>query len=158
MPECSVITKTWPQMTADDVFGWAKLRTDIFFLEQHIDEEELDDRDRDPTTEHLWIEDAAGTAAYLRVILDDKPSHLDARRLFGRVVTRADRRGEGLSQRLIAEVIARHGHKAMLLHAQEYIAPLYAKFGFTAFGDRYLEAGIPHISMYRAGLDREYLR
>ena len=137
-------------MTADDVFGFAKLRTDVFFLEQQITEEELDDRDREPATEHSWIEDAAGVAAYLRVILDDRPSHLDARRLLGRVVVRADRRGKGLSQRLIRAVIERHGHEALLLHAQEYIAPLYAKFGFEAFGDVYPEAGIPHISMYRA--------
>jgi ElaA protein len=39
----------------------------------------------------------------------------------------------------------------MLLHSQEYIAPLYAKFGFESFGESYIEAGIPHISMYRAG-------
>ena len=42
------------------------------------------------------------------------------------------------------------GHEALLLHAQEYVAPLYAKAGFEAFGAPYDEAGIAHISMYRA--------
>jgi ElaA protein len=41
------------------------------------------------------------------------------------------------------------GH-AVVLHSQEYIAPLYEKLGFVAFGDVYVEAGIPHLSMYRA--------
>ncbi len=64
-------------------------------------------------------------------------------------MVRADRRGQGLAQKLIAEVLARHGDEAMLLHAQHYIAPLYAQFGFVAFGDVYEEAGIAHLSMYR---------
>lgn len=38
----------------------------------------------------------------------------------------------------------------MLLHSQQYIAPLYAKVGFEPFGEVYEEAGIPHVSMYRA--------
>ena len=85
------------------------------------------------------------------MLFDAEASHLDANLCLGRVVVRADRRGEGLAQVLLARVIEQHGHESMLLHSQEYIAPLYAKFGFGSFGERYIEAGIPHISMYRAG-------
>ncbi|MES2094547.1 MAG: GNAT family N-acetyltransferase [Actinomycetota bacterium] len=151
MPECSIVQKSWSELTREELYSILKLRTDVFFVEQRIDEEELDNRDQEPTTEHLWIADAAGTAAYLRVLVDNQPAHLDARLTFGRVVVRADRRGEGLAQVLVARVMERYGQDSMLLHAQEYIAPLYAKFGFEAFGESYLEAGIPHISMYRAG-------
>jgi ElaA protein len=151
VPECSVVRKKWGELSTVELYAFLKLRTDVFFLEQKIDEEELDWRDSEPTTEHLWIADAAGPAAYLRILVDAAPSHLDARHTFGRVVTRPDRRGEGLSQALITEVLRTHGHEAMVIHAQEYIAPLYAKFGFAAFGESYIEAGIPHISMYRAG-------
>lgn len=150
MPDCSVIEKSWGELTTTELYSFLKLRTDVFFLEQKIDEEELDDRDREPETRHLWIADEHGTAAYLRVIVDAETSHLDARRLFGRVVVRADRRGEGLAQLLIDRVIERHGHEAMLLHSQEYIAALYARYGFEAFGETYVEAGLPHIMMYRA--------
>jgi ElaA protein len=138
MPECSVVQKSWSELTTDELYSFLKLRTDVFFVEQRIDEEELDNRDQEPTTEHLWITDAAGAAAYLR-------------RIFGRVVVRSNRRGEGLAQVLVARVIEQHGGESMVLHAQEYIAPLYAKFGFDAFGAVYVEAGIPHLSMYRAG-------
>jgi len=150
VPECSVVVKTWSELTTDELYSFLKLRTDVFYLEQKVDDEELDWRDSEPTTEHYWIADDAGTASYLRVIVDAAPEHRDAHRLFGRVVTRADRRGEGLSSLLIAEVLTAHGHEAMLLHAQVYIAPLYAKFGFEVFGDPYIEAGIPHLMMYRA--------
>ncbi len=151
MPECSIVQKSWSELTREELYSILKLRTDVFFVEQRIDEEELDNRDQELTTEHLWIADAAGTAAYLRVLVDNQPSHLDARLTFGRVVVRADRRGEGLAQVLVARVMERHGRDSMLLHAQEYVAALYAKFGFEAFGESYIEAGIPHISMYRAG-------
>jgi ElaA protein len=151
MPDCSIARKSWGELTTAELYAFLKLRTDVFFVEQRIDEEELDNRDLEPLTEHYWISDDAGTAAYLRVLVDGSPAHRDASRLIGRVVVRADRRGEGLAQNLLREVIRRHGQTPMLLHAQEYVAPLYAKFGFEPFGDVYLEAGMPHLSMYRAG-------
>lgn len=129
-----------------------RLRTNVFFVEQKVDEEELDGRDQEPTTEHLWIADQEGVAAYLRVLVDAEAEHLDARRLFGRVAVRADRRGEGLAQVLIERVIADHGHEAMLLHAQAYVQSLYLKYGFVPFGELFVEAGIDHVSMYRPGV------
>jgi ElaA protein len=152
VPDSSPIEKTWSHLTRDEFFELAQLRTEVFFLEQRIDEPELDERDRDESTEHVWITDEHGPAAYLRVIVDDEPQpgNRDARRLIGRVVTRADRRGEGLSRRLLNHVIERHGAEPLALHAQSYIQPLYAAVGFEAYGDEYLEAGILHIGMYRA--------
>lgn len=146
--------KPWSELTTDELYSFLKLRTDVFFVEQRIDEEELDNRDQEPTTRHLWIADAAGTAAYLRVIFDDEPEHFDARILFGRVVVRPDRRGQGLAQILIERVLEAYGRESMLLHAQEYIAGLYAKYGFEPFGDPYVEAGLSHVMMYRAGRPR----
>jgi ElaA protein len=149
MADCSVLARPWSELTTDELYAFLKLRTDVFFVEQKVDETELDDRDREPATRHYWISDEKGTAAYLRTLVDAVPTHRDAARLIGRVVVRADRRGEGLAQTLLTEVIARDGDEAMLLHAQEYIAPLYAQFGFVPFGEVYEEAGIPHLSMYR---------
>jgi ElaA protein len=149
MPDCSTLDRAWSELTTNEVYAFLKLRTDVFFLEQKIDETELDDRDQEPETRHYWIADDQGVASYLRTLVDADPTHRDAHRLIGRVVVRADRRGEGLSQQLLAEVIGRHGSEPMLLHAQEYIAPLYVKFGFVPFGDVFEEAGISHLSMYR---------
>jgi len=150
MPDCSVTRKSWGQLTTDDLYSFLKLRTDVFFVEQKVDEEELDNRDREDATEHYWMTDDSGTAAYLRVLHDPVPEHLDAHRIIGRVVVRADRRGEGLAQQLIAAAIADFGDDAMMLHAQSYAASLYAKAGFVPFGDEFVEAGIIHTGMYRA--------
>lgn len=146
-----VRSQRWKELTLDEFHDIAKLRTDVFFIEQTITETELDGRDREPTTVHYWIADAAGAAAYLRVLFDATPEHRDAHCVVGRVVVRADRRGEGLAQQLFARVFEDFPGEPMLLHSQQYIAPLYAKVGFEAFGDMYEEAGIPHVSMYRAG-------
>lgn len=144
--------RTWGELSLDEFFEIARVRTEVFFLEQRIDEEELDERDREETTEHVWISDDCGVAAYLRVVVDEQPQegNRDARRLIGRVVTRADCRGQGLARRLIEHVIERHGHEPLALHSQSYIQPLYAALGFEPYGDEYVEAGIPHVSMYRA--------
>lgn len=139
-------------MTPDDAFEIFALRTSVFYLEQRIDEEELDERDRDESTLHVWIRDDRGVASYLRVLLNDepRPGDADARRLIGRVVTRADRRGQGLSRHLLEHVIAQFGREPIALHSQSYVQPLYAAVGFEPYGDEYLEAGIPHIGMRRA--------
>jgi len=152
VPDSVPIQRTWSELTRDEFFELARLRTEVFFLEQRIEEPELDERDRDETTGHVWITDALGPAAYLRVVVDEsvQPGNQDARRLIGRVVTRADRRSEGLSRELLEHVIQQHGHEPIALHSQSYIQPLYAALGFEAYGDEYLEAGIPHIGMYRA--------
>jgi ElaA protein len=156
MPDCSVLVRPWSELTTTELYSILKLRTDVFFVEQKIDEEELDYRDLEPTTTHYWIEGAAREViAYLRVLRDPAPAHLDAHHVIGRVVVRADYRGRGLAQRLLAVALAALEGEAVLLHSQVYIVPLYAKAGFEAFGERYVEAGIQHVSMYRpASTDR----
>ena len=152
MPDHSIIQKTWGELTTDELYAILRLRTDVFYVEQKVDESELDDRDREPATKHVWIADADRVVAYLRVIEDATPEYRDATRLIGRVVVAPAFRGRGLAQRLLSEVIGQFGHEALLLHSQSYIAPLYAGFGFERFGEDYDEAGIAHTSMYRAGI------
>lgn len=149
VPECSVVVKPWSDLTTAELYALLKLRTDVFFVEQKIDEEELDNRDQEPATVHYWIAADGEVVAYLRVLYYALPSQQDAHRVPGRVVVRADHRGKGLAQKLFERVIADFGDEPMLLHAQEYVAPLYAKFGFVGFGEPYVEAGIRHVSMYR---------
>ncbi|QJU52531.1 GNAT family N-acetyltransferase [Herbiconiux sp. KACC 21604] len=148
----SPVRKTWSELSTAELYGIVKLRTDVFYLEQKVDEEELDWRDAEPATVHYWLTDEAGTiTAYLRVLTDAQPEHLDARHAIGRVVTHPLHRGKGLAQVLLTAAVEEFGHEAMLLHAQSYVAGLYARVGFEAFGEEYLEAGIPHLSMYRPG-------
>lgn len=143
-----VVAKSWNELTLQELYDFLKLRCDVFMLEQKADDEEMDHRDEEQRTRHFWIADERGCAAYLRVLWNAHPEHRDAHRVVGRVATREDRRGEGLTRRLMEAVLAEFGDEAMMLHAQEYVVGLYARFGFEAFGEPYDEAGIPHRSMY----------
>jgi ElaA protein len=145
-----VIVKPFDELTTREFYEIAKLRTDVFFVEQKVDETELDYRDLEPATRHYWIEANGGAVlAYLRTLWDDEPQHRAAHVVIGRVVTRADARGRGLASRLVAAAIAANPGRDLVLHAQEYAQELYAKAGFEPYGEVYLEAGIRHIGMYR---------
>lgn len=147
------VVKPWNHLTLDELYSFLKLRCDVFMWEQKADDEELDGRDQEPGTIHVWIADELGCAAYLRVLHNAVAEYRDAHRVIGRVAVRADRRGDGLARDLIRralEVIDEEG-AASMLHAQSYVAGLYERFGYECFGDEYDEAGIAHRSMYRAG-------
>ncbi|MFB2582477.1 GNAT family N-acetyltransferase [Herbiconiux sp. P15] len=149
MPAPTIIRKRWSELSVDELYAFIKVRTDVFYVEQKVDDSELDWRDAEPATLHYWIASEGVTAAYLRVLEDAEPEHADARRVIGRVVVHPQHRGRGLARLLLARVIDDWGNEAMMLHAQSYIAQLYQEVGFEPFGEEYLEAGIPHLSMYR---------
>lgn len=148
--ESPIVEARWSEMTRDEVFDMVVLRTEVFFVEQRIDEQDFDAADRDERTLHLWIPDDDGMAAYLRVVDLDTPE-LGACRTFGRVAVRANRRYVGLARRLIVEVLERYGREALIIHAQSYVVGLYEDFGFTVVGEPFDEAGLPHRTMIRPG-------
>jgi ElaA protein len=141
----------WRDLTTTQLYGILKLRTDVFYVEQKVDEEELDWRDAEPATVHHWAEIDGTVVAYLRVLTDARPQHLDAARVIGRVVTHPAHRGQGLAGLLIERAIDENAPESMMLHAQSYVVPLYERYGFEAYGEEYPEAGILHRSMYRPG-------
>ena len=119
-----------------------RLRVDVFVVEQACAYAEIDGRDVEGSTRHLWIADDAGVAAYLRV-LDEGP----ARRL-GRIVTRLDRRGGGLAGRLVGHVLATSAGP-FTMAAQAHLVDYYAGFGFDPVSDVYDDDGIPHVDLWR---------
>ncbi|MCD5314224.1 GNAT family N-acetyltransferase [Kineosporia babensis] len=135
----------WADIDSATLYALMKLRVDVFVVEQECPYPELDGRDLEPGTEHLWSADEAGPTAYLRV-LDDP----DGRLRIGRVCTRADARGRSLAGKLMTAVVAglEPGREAVL-DAQAHLTGWYARYGFTAGGPEYLEDGIPHVPMNR---------
>lgn len=129
----------------------AVLRSEVFFLEQKITEEEFDRADRDPRTVHLWMKDDAGMVGYLRIVHDEAAAahHGGIADSVGRMVVRRDARGQGVAAMLMEAALERSGDTPLYLHAQEYVKPLYARFGFIEQGEIFEEAGIPHRLMVR---------
>lgn len=138
-----------PDLTAADVYAIWKIRDVVFAVEQQCDEPDVDDLDLLATTTHLWRADDQGPTSYLRVLTDP-----DGARRVGRVCTRLDCRGQGLSGRLVAEATAAWGHGVMRLNAQAHLESWYERHGYVRNGENFMEAGIDHVPMERSPLER----
>lgn len=135
----------WHELDPRTLHDLVRLRVDVFVVEQECAYPELDGRDPEPGTEHWWTCDDAGPTAYLRVLAEP-----DGSRRIGRVVTRRDARGLGLSARLLDDVLTEHGHLPLVLDAQTYVQAMYARKGFEVCGAEYEDDdGIPHVPMRR---------
>jgi ElaA protein len=116
----------------------------VFVVEQTCPYPELDGRDTEPGTVHLWSERDGAPAAYLRIL--DEPGG-PAR--IGRVCTAAWARGAGLAGALLDAAVDSIGDRECLLSAQSHLIDFYARHGFVADGAEFLEDGIPHTPMAR---------
>ncbi len=124
------------------------IRMDVFVAEQHVPvAEELDALDEAPTTTHVLVRDARGTAVATGRLLTD-PAHPDVVHV-GRVAVRRVARGTGVG-RLLMEAL--HDRARALstpavrveLSAQEQALPFYRRLGYVIGEARYLDAGIWH--------------
>jgi ElaA protein len=120
-----------------------QLRESVFVVEQTCPYPELDGRDLEPGTRHVWVAEAGRPVAYLRILDDPGCARI------GRVLVAASHRGRGLAARLMDAALAEVGGRPVRLDAQSYLVDWYARFGFTACGEEFLEDGIPHVPMAR---------
>lgn len=132
------------------VYDLARLRQEVFVVEQECAYPDLDDYDVDPATVHFWIDGPDGAAACLRVLRGEGEWKI------GRVCAALSARGTGLSARLMRAALDHLGPEVnVVLGAQTYAAGFYRKFGFAEYGEEYLEDGISHIMMRRNGTNPE---
>jgi len=143
MSEPALRVARFAELTPFELYGLCRLRVDVFVVEQQCPYPELDGRDLEPATVHLWLESGGEIAATIRV-LDDGAS-----RAIGRVATAAAFRGQGLAARLVQEGIALCGDAPITLGAQAHLEGWYERFGFRRNGPGYVEDGIPHVPMRR---------
>jgi predicted GNAT family N-acyltransferase len=143
MTELALRRARFAELTPFEVHGLFRLRVDVFVVEQECPYPELDGRDVEPATVHLWLEAGGEIAATIR-LLDDGAS-----RAIGRVATASAFRGQGLAARLITEGIALCGDVPITLGAQAHLEGWYERFGFRRSGPGYVEDGIPHVPMRR---------
>jgi ElaA protein len=142
-PEPVLRRARFAELSPFELYGLCRLRVDVFVVEQQCPYPELDGRDTEPATVHVWFEEDGAVLATIRV-LDDGDT-----RAIGRVATAASARGRGLAARLMEEGIALCGDVPVTLGAQAYLEGWYERFGFRRCGPGYVEDGIPHVPMRR---------
>lgn len=143
-----MVTYHWArfaQLPGPTLYALLRLRTDVFVVEQRCAYPELDGRDTEPGTRHLWLappEQPAQPLAYLRILTE-----ADGSRRIGRVCTAAAHRGTGLAGQLVNAATQTSG--IFVLSAQSHLVTFYERFGFRRCGAEHIEDGIPHIPMRR---------
>ena len=146
VPTDAVHDRRFDELDAAMLHDLLRLRVDVFVVEQECAYPELDGRDPEPGTRHVWLDGPDGRpAAALRVLAEP-----DGSARVGRVATRPDARGNGLAGVLLAHVHDTTPGR-IVLDAQTYLVPWYASLGYGATGDEFLEDGIPHVPMAREG-------
>jgi len=120
-----------------------KLRREVFGDEQGIGWAiDLDDRDLERNTRHIWIEIDKKVESYLRLT---EESHSTWK--LGRVATRMQFRSQGFAGRLNRHAIERLSRKCIITTAEAHLENWYASFDFVPTGSTLVIAGITHIEM-----------
>jgi ElaA protein len=121
-----------------------QLRESVFVVEQHCPYPELDGRDLEPATRHVWVAEDGRPVAYLRLLADGAAGRI------GRVLVAPAHRRRGLAGVLMDRALELVGHRPAVLDAQAYLVDWYTRFGFEPSGPEFLDDGIPHVPMRRA--------
>ena len=143
-PDFQIVEVTWKDHA--DVLG--QVRRTVFIEEQNVPEE-LEWDDLDESCQHL-------------LALDSKKNPIGTGRLcehghIGRMAVIKDWRGKGVGGALLRKLMniaQQTGNLKLVLNAQTSAAGFYARYGFSAEGDEFMDAGIPHLRMTRYLTDR----
>lgn len=139
------------ELTPKLVYRLLKLRSEVFVVEQNCVYQDMDDLDLLPETRHLLFQEDQNITAYARILAPG--ASYSGFSSIGRIVTAPDTRGTGLGHTLvetaITECLALWPQYPIKIGAQSHLTGFYGKHGFTAYGDEYIEDGIPHIHMIR---------
>ena len=143
MTEYDVRIASFDDLQPRTAYRLWQLRESVFVVEQGCPYAELDGRDLEPTTRHLWVEYDGAPAGYLRTLEDPAIIRI------GRVLVAQPWRGRGIAEVLMRRALVHVGSSPARLDAQSYLADWYTRFGFEVSGAEFLEDGIPHVPMSR---------
>ena len=141
--EYDVQVAAFAELDARTAYLLWQLREAVFVVEQHCPYPELDGRDLEPATRHVWMSYDGQPVAYLRVL--DDGAHVR----IGRVCVAAGHRGRGLAGTLMHAALEVVGDRPSRVSAQSYLVRWYEQLGYAADGPEFLEDGIPHVPMVR---------
>lgn len=135
--------KSFEQLTPLELYQCLRLREQVFFLEQQVDCEDLDDLDQHAL--HLFAGDPV--TSYCRVFGPEMSGYCK----IGRVVVAATERGKGVGQAIMRSAIelcrSNWPEAQVKISAQSYLRRFYEDLGFVVSGPVYDEGGIPHYPM-----------
>jgi ElaA protein len=138
------------ELSLEHFYALAKLRQDVFIIEQQSIYTDLDGLDSEAIHFLCWssTQDGAPLIGYARYRFCESAGQLKIER----VVLTGEVRGKGLGKRLMQAILkdieAHHVGTAICLSSQVTAQAFYQGLGFVAEGERYDDGGIEHITMY----------
>ena len=130
----------------DEIAAIKNIRTQVFQQEQGVSAElEFDGLDLEATHFLAYIDNKPVGTARIRKI-DAETAKIE------RLAVLPLARKQGIGKQLMfaaLKAIALQNKTTVIVHAQEYIAPLYQQLGFETVGEKFSEAGINHVKMVK---------
>lgn len=143
-------TKSFNQLSLNELYDIMKLRQEIFVVEQNCPYLDADGYDQ-KATHVLGISEGDKLAAYIRIFA---PGDYYDEAAIGRVVVNADfrgkQRGVDIMQRGIDYCKKHFPNSPIKIGAQVYLDKFYRSLGFVPVSEMYLEDGIEHQYMVLA--------
>ena len=119
------------------------IRHHVFVIEQKITSEpDIDGADR--VCHHAIASIEGEAVATARIFADHDPI------VVGRVSVLPRWQGRGVGTVLMRQIQEFIGQRSAQLHAQAHLEPWYTRLGWERVGERYMEAGIEHVTMHDA--------
>lgn len=133
------------QFTDPEFVRCFQIRLEVFVQEQNVPLEEERD-EYDSTALHFLASENGAALGTARVIL----KNAGAAAKIGRVAVAKVARGRGIGAALIRHIENVVPASEYLLDAQSHALPFYERLGYSAYGDEFMEAGIPHFHMRKS--------
>lgn len=139
---------SFTNLKSTQLYDILQLRAAVFVVEQDCVYQDLDGKDGQAY--HILGSKGDTLVAYTRIFA---PGDYFKEAAIGRVAVHKEHRKQGHGLQIMRSSIAfletRYPSSAIKLSAQLYLDDFYTSLGFKAFGESYLEDGIPHIAMLR---------
>jgi len=129
-----IVTGDWGSLREDA----QKVRVEVFVIEQNVPVE-LEWDEGDEVSTHAVAYDEQGQPVATGRLLPD--GHI------GRMAVSQSLRGKGIGKQVLTALLEharQEGHRELVLHAQTHAVPFYEQQGFTAEGEEFIEADMPH--------------
>lgn len=144
----SLITKTFNELSIDELYAILQLRSEVFVVEQNCVFQDMDYKDQNAL--HVLGTFNNKIVAYTRLF---KAGDYYENASIGRVVINSNYRsrkwGYDLMQFSISEIEKHFRTSKITISAQLYLQKFYEKNGFNKTSDIYLEDEIEHIEMIK---------
>ena len=139
--------KTFEELSKNELYALAKLRQQVFIVEQNSIYTDLDDHDQE-AIHFLDFEPSGKLTVYARYRWEKGSNKVKIERVVLDKSVRGKGQGKRLMQRMLSDINLNYPKLTTILSAQVNVCHFYHSLGFITQGGVYDDGGIEHINMF----------